>query len=47
MNSQLPEAHFTLGLFYHRKGLFPKAIEHFDAVVFIESDLDKSEVASG
>jgi len=39
MNAHLPEAHFALGLFFHRKGNFEEALTHYDAVVFTEREL--------
>jgi tetratricopeptide (TPR) repeat protein len=47
MNPQLPEAHFALGLFHHRKSLFNEAIAHFDAVIFSECELGKNATVTG
>lgn len=46
-NSQLPEAHFALGLHCHRKGEYGEALEHFDQVVFAERTLGKRSSVSG
>lgn len=46
-NPQLPEAHYALGLNYHRKGEYVEALEHFDQVVFAERTLGKRSSVSG
>jgi tetratricopeptide (TPR) repeat protein len=46
-NPQLPEAHHSLGLHFHRKGEYGEALEHFDQVVFAEHTLGKRSSVSG
>ncbi|XVO79200.1 tetratricopeptide repeat protein [Pseudomonas chlororaphis] len=46
-NPQLPEAHYALGLYCHRKGEYVEALEHFDQVVFAEHALGKRSSVSG
>ncbi|CAI2029409.1 TPR repeat-containing protein yrrB [Serratia fonticola] len=46
-NSQLPEAHYALGLHCHRKGEYKEALEHYDQVVFAERTLGKHSSVSG
>lgn len=44
---QLPEAHYALGLYCHRKGEYEEALKHFDQVVFSENTLGKRSSISG
>ncbi|MDP9512899.1 tetratricopeptide repeat protein [Pseudomonas protegens] len=46
-NSQLPEAHYALGLYCLRKGEYQDALSHFDSVVFAENALGKRSSVSG
>ncbi|QXH99162.1 DUF4365 domain-containing protein [Pseudomonas monsensis] len=46
-NSQLPEAHYALGLYCHRKGEYGEALKHLDQVVFSEHTLGKRSSISG
>ena len=46
-NAHLPEAHFALGLIFHRKGSFEEALAHYDAVIFTERELGKTATVIG
>lgn len=47
MNSQLPEAHFALGQYLHRRGRFEEALTHYDATLFDDWDLGKNASVIG
>lgn len=47
MNPILPEAHFALGRYFHRKGAYEKALKHYDATIFDDDGLTYNATVTG
>lgn len=47
LNPLLAEAHFAMGMHFHRRGEYAEALDHFDNVVFAENTLGRRTSSSG
>ena len=47
LNPDLPEAHYALGRYHHRRGQYEAALVHYDRIAFAEGELGRPSSVAG